>query len=449
MSNNNNSHCPSTPRDKRKTISSGSTPPIVNEKKKSRNIDNTEDMDSTKEVVLEKLEQSVESIKASLQTLIEKSEQKENERKESKDSGDKKLGELAESIQFLTLSIEDMKKTMKDTQESMAHMTQMKEEINCVKAQNVMLMNKLRLQEDYSRRDNMIITGLKEEEEENCRDIVAHFLNSCFEMNIVEVVRTHRLGKPVGTRGEGRKIIVRFKHHEDKEHIMKNRWRLKEKARGVYVEDDFCNETARRRASLYPIVKELKNTDKKAHLRGDKIFTNGRLFSPRHLHDLPVDPHVVSTRSDDDVTVFSGTYSKLSNLHLHPFELDGHEWHSVEHVYQYHKAQDAKDVQAAREIRMTTDPLDAMAIGRQVEATKEWKQKGQAIMLRAQQAKFSIKSLNTVLKNCKPTIAEASYDKFWGTGLSLTHTDAMDHNMWVGENTTGKLLMQVREEILK
>jgi ribA/ribD-fused uncharacterized protein len=411
---------PKTPRapEKRKTHSSGSTPPAISDNKKTKS-ENTE-----------KLANMANSNGTST-------------------SGEQKLQELTSAVQFLTKSVDEIKTAVAETTKNIQAMSVIKEELSCVRAQNIALMEKLRLQEDYSRRDNMIITGLKEEEGENCRDLIARFLQSCFEMNNVQLVRVHRLGRPDNrdNKKDERKLIVRFQHHSDKEHVMKNKWKLKEKAKGVYVEDDYSNETSRRRSSLYPIVKELKKFDNKAHLRGDKIFTNGRLFSHRQLYDLPVDPHAVCSKSADDVTAFSGTYSKLSNLHLHPFELDGLEWHSVEHVYQYHKARDANNLQAAREIRMTTDPLDAMAIGKQVKATEEWKTKGQDVMFRAQKAKFSNGSLKAVLMNCKDTIGEASYDPFWGTGLPLHHKDALNNTVWVGENTTGNVLMRVREEM--
>jgi len=362
----------------------------------------------------------------------------------------KKLDGLVEAVQFLTTSMHEIKKTLEETRNGMKIMTILKE-LNCVKEQNLVLMDRIRRQEDYSRRDNIIVTGMKEEKDEDCRMVAAKLLKDGFDMDNVELVRAHRLrdGNKTNNTGDrkSRKLIIRFRYHSDKEQVMKNKWNLKDKMRGVYIDDDYCDETSRRRASLQPILKEVKKQDSRAHLRGDHIYSNGRLYTQRNLNDLPIDVHGTCTKSEGDATLFARTYSKLSNLYFQPFPLDGVEWHSVEHYVQYHKALVAGEVRTAREIRMTSDPLDAMAVGRRVRPGHNWNTKGLEVMRAAQVAKFSIPAMKVVLANTRPLIAQATRDKYSGIGLTLYDKDAMNTHKWDGQNMVGKTLMSVRDQI--
>jgi predicted NAD-dependent protein-ADP-ribosyltransferase YbiA (DUF1768 family) len=43
---------------------------------------------------------------------------------------------------------------------------------------------------------------------------------------------------------------------------------------------------------------------------------------------------------------------------------------------------------------------------------------------------------------------EASDDKFWGCGYTLNRDEVFDKDKWTGENTYGKILMDVRDIIL-
>ena len=389
-----------TPKHKSKRKKSGNTPQSEKRESKKNRIGESDEMDN-----IAILEQSVEDIRKQLTQLSQDRSGKDI----LGESSESKLDQLAQSIEFLTTSVNEIKNALNETKKEMMEMNMVKEELYCIKVQNQMLTERIKAQEDYSRRDNLIVSGLKALKDEDPRDVAKSFLKDVFSMENVEIVRVHRLG---GANQQFRKLIIRFKHHSDKEHIMKNRRNLKDKKPGVYIDDDFSPETARRRGSLIPVLKELKKVDHRAHLRGDKIFSQGRLYSHRHLYDLPIDPHAACTESNGEVTVFSGSYSKLSNLHAYPFDLDGRQWHSVEHYYQFSKAQAAGDSTAAREIRMTTDPLDAMARGRTVKPGPSWEKDGPEIMKKAQRVKFSIPPLRLALKNTKKIIAEGTRNEF-------------------------------------
>lgn len=211
--------------------------------------------------------------------------------KEEKDMEDEisvveTLEKLTASIEFLTETVKEVKEELKAVKNELSAMKQLKEEVNSLKHQNTMLAERITQLEDYSRRDNIVITGIKENRGENCRSVVAEFLHECFEMTQVDIVRAHRLGP---TTQPNRKLIVKLKNHEDKEKIMRNKRNLRDRNIKVFVDDHFSAQTARIRASLRPVLQEVKKVNPKAYLRGDKIYSDGRLFNHRQLHNLPID----------------------------------------------------------------------------------------------------------------------------------------------------------------
>lgn len=48
---------------------------------------------------------------------------------------------------------------------------------------------------------------------------------------------------------------------------------------------------------------------------------------------------------------------------------------------------------------------------------------------------------NNILAESNP------HDHHWGTGFSLQHPDAFQSSRWPGDNLTGKILMEVCEEL--
>ncbi len=108
-------------------------------------------------------------------------------------------------------------------------------------------------QEQYSRRENLRISGLEEEEDESEEVLEAKVIELAdtigvkIEQNDISVV--HRLGRP---REEGRAVIVRFCHRKKRNEIMRNKKKLKGRQRKVYINDDMTSL----RAKMLNMVKE-------------------------------------------------------------------------------------------------------------------------------------------------------------------------------------------------
>ena len=51
-----------------------------------------------------------------------------------------------------------------------------------------------------------------------------------------------------------------------------------------------------------------------------------------------------------------------------------------------------------------------------------------------------------LLSTNEDTLAEATYDKLWGTGIPLHCRDCTDRNKWHNTGIMGEILMDIREE---
>lgn len=420
-------HSPQTPaRGKKHKRSSGSesTPQSAKQEKKRPRDEMTERLDL---------------IEGQIQTLQELAECS------TKDTTiTLKLEAFRISMDFIASSLDELKKELKSTKQEIKDLKHVKEEVSGLRNQNKILTDRIISLEDYSRRDNIIITGIRENRGEDCRVICADLFKEAFGMSSVSVVRAHRVGPQTM---KNRKIIVRFKFFTDKETVMRNRRVLKDKRPGIYIDDDFAQETLRRRQSLRPIVNLLKSIDERTHLRGDKIYHQGRLYSHNQLHDLPIDPHQACTKTQAGITVFSGTYSRLSNLYPVDFELGGRLWHSTEQYYQFYKAEAAAKPEVSQQIRQANDSVEAMHLGKQVQPGPEWQERGPEVMKQAMRAKFAIPSLRYTLLNSGVTIGEGTKNPFWGIGLSIRDNQACTPSSWTGKNIAGQCLMDIRKEI--
>ena len=99
------------------------------------------------------------------------------------------------------------------------------------------LCEKIEKQERYSRRENVIFHGMKEERDEsytNMRKKVADFLNRNVKEKVWsegDILRAHRLGDP--NNGKSRPVIVRFVQFMDKLSVLRAREYLKRVDVGV------------------------------------------------------------------------------------------------------------------------------------------------------------------------------------------------------------------------
>ena len=122
-------------------------------------------------------------------------------------------------------------------------------------------MDKLEYLENQSRRNNIRIDGILEEEneswdttEEKVKQVLAEKLNL---EEALHVERVHRVGRVVsGPRRRPRTIVCKLRDFKQKEQILKMTRRIKPV--GLYVNEDLAKETLDKREEQRPKLEEAK-----------------------------------------------------------------------------------------------------------------------------------------------------------------------------------------------
>jgi N-glycosidase YbiA len=131
-------------------------------------------------------------------------------------------------------------------------------------------------------------------------------------------------------------------------------------------------------------------------------------------------------------------YGYFSNFSLHPIELDGCLWPTVEHYYQAQKFAGTEFAWLVAQIRAAPTPEAAAAIGRCLDyrPAEDWPDRKLLVMERAVLAKFnSHPELQQLLlaTGLAQIVEDSPVDYFWGCGEDRS-----------GLNHLGKILMHVR-----
>ncbi|MDB4963462.1 MAG: cyclohydrolase [Myxococcales bacterium] len=128
-------------------------------------------------------------------------------------------------------------------------------------------------------------------------------------------------------------------------------------------------------------------------------------------------------------------------------------FHCAEQYMMHGKAQLFGDAAIAAEILAADHPRQHKALGRKVKNFNDvaWRAQREAIVLAGSRAKFTQnpQRLELLLATKGTTLVEASpFDRIWGIGLAASNPKAQDPSLWRGQNLLGKILTQLRDELL-
>lgn len=143
----------------------------------------------------------------------------------------------------------------------------------------------------------------------------------------------------------------------------------------------------------------------------------------------------------------------LSNWARSPFRVDGQQFNCAEQYIMWSKAVTMGDDATRQQIMATLDPQKQKALGKQVHPWKDalWKRRREPVMVAAARAKFTQDPVlsERLLKTYPRRLAEASpSDLIYGIGLAPNDERAQDPKNWKGENMLGRVLEQIRQELL-
>ena len=91
------------------------------------------------------------------------------------------------------------------------------------------LKNKIDGQEQYSRRNCILIHGIAEKKEENTDQQARYFINENLDIKIdeIDIDRSHRIGRYDKTKKKARPIIVKFARYNVRGRVFRERQKLK------------------------------------------------------------------------------------------------------------------------------------------------------------------------------------------------------------------------------
>lgn len=316
------------------------------------------------------------------------------------------------------------------------------------------LKKRVESQETYSRRSNMVFSGVPEESTEN----LFKWFNTTMRMTLgiedrIQLERIHRDGprndSPYNTRP--RNILVRFKYYPDRVAVFDKRRLLK--GTGIFIGDDHIPEVLERRRRLEPIAKEARSQNMKATVISDKLIVDGSRYTVDTLYELPESliPISNSERHSDSRISFFRKFSKLSNHHPSSFVIDDHEYCCNEQYFLSQKCLGFGQRRAAENILNTSDAAQMVKFSKVCKGTSQnWKhEKAYEVMKKGLEAKFNQdESCKEYLINTgeKLLIEGSKYDKVWGAGVDF-NDDKIDDDELPGQNELGRALMEVRFEL--
>lgn len=151
------------------------------------------------------------------------------ETKDSQIKGEQHLEELTKSVKFLSSKIDEYEQERKENQKVINDLTsnvaQLSEQVK-----KLTLLNDQ--QEQYSRRNCLLVHGIEENKHEKTDDLVIETLKSNLEIDIStnDIDRTHRIGKPRGSGEKPRPIIVKLTRYNVRSKIYGSKKKLKGKS---------------------------------------------------------------------------------------------------------------------------------------------------------------------------------------------------------------------------
>jgi len=356
------------------------------------------------------------------------------------------IGDILKSLAFTEEKLEEKVKTIDKLEEENG---MLKNELAVMRRQNNTLHSSIVKQEDYSRRENILISGIKETKDENCFDIVVDIFEQ-IGVGRVFIQNCHRVGPqkqpadPNSPSNHCRNIVVRLLHYPDKLRILKLRQNL---PRGIYINEDYSAETSRRVMVMRNVHKEAKKSDKNSKLIKDKVIYKNKQYTLENVNTMGINLTKLGEKTDQQHLAFAGRFSQLSSLAPCPIEKDGIQFNSAEQLYQYEKCLDHDNLDAAAAVMSATEPEDVLAVGSRIKVKTDWiNTKGVAIMEAGLKAKFKSERMkNKLLSTGSKVLLCATRDPVWGIQEAFTSSSVLQPDTHRGKNLLGNMLMKIRE----
>ena len=162
---------------------------------------------------------------------------------------------------------------------------------------------------------------------------------------------------------------------------------------------------------------------------------------------------IAKPKPNQKILAFKGYLTPLSNHYPCNINISNKNFMSIEHAFCWHMAQDMKKEDLAEKIKNAKHAGIAKKLSKDVASDEErflWEKENIKLMEQLLQAKANqCKDFKELLLHNKDKIfAEATYRKFWGTGVSEYVSANTDPEYWPGQNMLGCLLNDLRDKLI-
>ena len=143
--------------------------------------------------------------------------------------GEKQLVDLAGSVKFMTSKFDEVEKDRKEKENIINNL---KGELSYLSEKLGKMEESIDSQQQYSRRNCLLLHGIEETKGEDTDNIVLEVLNNDMDLNIskTDLDRSHKIGNPKSKK-KSRPIIVKFVRYNDRRDVFMKKKCLKGKGK--------------------------------------------------------------------------------------------------------------------------------------------------------------------------------------------------------------------------
>lgn len=213
------------------------------------------------------------------------------------------LAKIGKQLESIAADIKDIKeKRLTDIEKKLDTLANLEDRVAACQTQIASmstLIQQLERQvdqlENHSRRSNLLVYGLPENENETS-DTLAHVVNKEIIQDILEhepvrIERIHRIGRPAPNKV--RPVIFKLQDGNDKISILKQGSKLKDS--DFSIGEDFSRRVRDVRRKLWESSKPNRDKREKVSLAFDKLFINSNVYT----WDTEKDERILLRKNDD------------------------------------------------------------------------------------------------------------------------------------------------------
>lgn len=199
---------------------------------------------------------------------------------------------------------DDVKKIIKSNKVMSTHVSEIKKD-------NEKMKKSIDILERDKRRKNLLIRGIEEKDGETMKDI-ENTLLECFQnkmkldIQLFEIDFIKKIKNP--DKEKKRLLIVTLTTLRRKMEIIQNCKLLKDTQ--ISIQEDFSKDVAQTRKTLYPIMKQMREQQKHAVIRYDKLYVDGQPWIPEETNNAKRKPSLSPNMDLPTDTARNGRFTK-------------------------------------------------------------------------------------------------------------------------------------------